>query len=386
MRARNPGTRSVYCGLFRRPAPDYGTAKRRSLHPGYKPLPRLRMRGTAARRRRFRLVLQLVAGLAHQVRNVDLGERVGALDQLRKAPHARRDRALRVRNAPAAWAFEAAQVDGVFRRWSRSCRLFRRSGRGALKDIRNSFLRTVAPARRHISGAVAPPENRQRIERLDAARGRAAADSASDVAPVMLRDMCAPQPRSAPPWRRISWSPTATPGGTAGPDRRLGGAGRNTTADAGGYAPVVLPDVREVAVGEMLPAGCDAVARARMPVTWRRRQGGGSTPRVTAGGDGTDARHRCGRGPVLRRAGHQAAACHRRRRHAGARHLGRAGARARRGRVARVGRGRRDDIADAALGLARLRDRGGWRRAGGVTPARPRGGKPFSPPAVSMPW
>jgi molybdopterin molybdotransferase len=187
---------------------------------------------------------------------------------------------------------------------------------------------------------VAPPENRQRIERLtpleDVLRR-----IGECVAPVMPRDMRAAAALGA----TLAQDIVVADRRPAAPLALIDGwaVQAETTADAGGYAPVVLPDVREVAVGEMLPAGCDAVAPLDA-VTWR----GGKAEvhaAVTAGDGvlmpGTDA----GASEVLRRAGHRLRAID----VAAMQALGISGARARkpRVRVARVGRGR-DDIADAA--------------------------------------
>ncbi len=188
---------------------------------------------------------------------------------------------------------------------------------------------------------VAPPENRQRIERLtplvDVLRR-----IGECITPVMARDMRAAAALGATLAQDIVAADRLRP---AAPLALIDGwaVQAEATADAGGYAPVVLPDVREVAVGEMLPAGCDAVAPLDA-VTWRG--GKGEVHAAVAAGEGvlmpgTDA----GAGEVLRRAGHRLRAID----VAAMQALGISGARARkpRVRVARVGRGR-DDIADAA--------------------------------------
>jgi molybdopterin molybdotransferase len=113
------------------------------------------------------------------------------------------------------------------------------------------------------------------------------------------------------------------------------------TADAGPYAPAVLPELREVAVGEALWGDSDAVA----PLEAVTRRGGKSevhaamTPGEGVLMPGTDAVI----GDVLRQSGHRLRAVD----VAAMQALGITGARVRkpRIRVARAGRGR-DDIAD----------------------------------------
>lgn len=75
------------------------------------------------------------------------------------------------------------------------------------------------------------------------------------------------------------------------------------TADAGPYAPVVLPELREVAAGEALCGDSDAVAPAEA-VTWRGRKGevhAAVTPGEGVLMPGTDA----AAGEVLRQTGHR---------------------------------------------------------------------------------
>ena len=187
---------------------------------------------------------------------------------------------------------------------------------------------------------VAPPENRQRIERLtpleDVLRR-----IGECVAPVMPRDMRAAAALGA----TLAQDIVAADRRPAAPLALIDGwaAHAEATADAGGYAPVTLPDVREIAAGEMLPGDSDAVAPLEA-VTWR----GGEAEvhaAVTAGEGvlmpGTDA----SAGEVLRRAGQRLRAVD----VAVMQALGIAvtGARKPRVRIARVGRGR-DDVADAA--------------------------------------
>jgi len=115
-----------------------------------------------------------------------------------------------------------------------------------------------------------------------------------------------------------------------------------STADAGPYAPAVLPQLREVAVGEALYDDSDAVAPLEA-VTWRGGNGEvhlAMTPGEGVLMPGTDA----GVGEVLRQTGHRLRAVD----VAAMQALGIVGARVRkpRIRVARAGRGR-NDIADA---------------------------------------
>jgi len=186
---------------------------------------------------------------------------------------------------------------------------------------------------------VAPPENRQRIERLtpleDVLRR-----IGECVAPVMPRDMRAAAALGATLAQDIVAADRRPAAALALVDGWAVHA--EATADAGGYAPVMLPNVREIAVGEMLPGDSDAIAPLEA-VTWRGGKGEMHAA-VTAGEGvltpGTDANA----GEVLRRAGHRLRAID----VAAMQALGITGARARkpRVRVARVGRGR-DDIADA---------------------------------------
>jgi molybdopterin biosynthesis enzyme len=114
------------------------------------------------------------------------------------------------------------------------------------------------------------------------------------------------------------------------------------TTDAGVYAPVILPDPHEVAVGEALHGDGDAVAPLDT-VTWRGDKGEVHVPVAPGEGvlmPGTDA----GAGEVLRQIGHRLRAVD----VAAMQALGISGVRVRkpRIRVARVGRGR-NEIADA---------------------------------------
>jgi len=114
------------------------------------------------------------------------------------------------------------------------------------------------------------------------------------------------------------------------------------TADAGPYAPAVLPQLREVAVGEALCGDSDAVAPLEA-VTWRGGAGevhAAMTPGEGVLMPGTDA----GVGEVLRQTGHRLRAVD----VAVMRALGITGARVRKPRigVGRAGPGR-NDIADA---------------------------------------
>jgi molybdopterin biosynthesis enzyme len=113
-------------------------------------------------------------------------------------------------------------------------------------------------------------------------------------------------------------------------------------ADAGPYAPAVLPQLREVAAGQPLYDDSDAVAPLEA-VTWRGGNGevhAAMTPGEGVLTPGTDA----GVGEVLRQTGHRLRAVD----VAAMQALGITGARVRkpRIRVARAGRGR-NDIADA---------------------------------------
>jgi molybdopterin biosynthesis enzyme len=114
------------------------------------------------------------------------------------------------------------------------------------------------------------------------------------------------------------------------------------TTDAGAYAPVILPDPHEVAVGEALRGDGDAVAPFDT-VTWRGDEGEVHVPVAPGEGvlmPGTDA----GAGEVLRQIGHRLRAVD----VAAMQALGISGVRVRkpRIRVARVRRGR-NEIADA---------------------------------------
>jgi len=116
------------------------------------------------------------------------------------------------------------------------------------------------------------------------------------------------------------------------------------TADAGAYAPAILPYAREVAVGEALRADGDAVASLEA-MTWRDGKGEVHVPIIPGDGvlmPGTDA----AAGEVLRRSGHRLRAID----VAAMQALGISGARVRkpRVRVVRVSRGR-NDIADAIV-------------------------------------
>jgi molybdopterin molybdotransferase len=116
------------------------------------------------------------------------------------------------------------------------------------------------------------------------------------------------------------------------------------TADAGPYAPAVLSQLREVAVGEALCGDSDAVAPLEA-VTWRGGNGEVHTAMTPGEGvlmPGADA----GVGEVLRQTGRRLRAVD----VAAMQALGIAGARVRRPRirVARAGRGR-NDIADAIV-------------------------------------
>jgi molybdopterin molybdotransferase len=117
------------------------------------------------------------------------------------------------------------------------------------------------------------------------------------------------------------------------------------TADAGPYTPAVLPQLREVAVGEALCGDCDAVAPLEA-VTWRGGAGevhAAMTPGEGVLMPGTDA----GVSEVLLQTGHRLRAVD----IAAMQALGITEARVRkpRVRVARVGQGRKD-IADTIAG------------------------------------
>jgi molybdopterin biosynthesis enzyme len=186
---------------------------------------------------------------------------------------------------------------------------------------------------------VAPPENRQRIERLTPLE-QVLRRIGESVAPVMPRDMRAAAALGATLARDIVVADRRP----AAPLALIDGwaVRAELTADAGSYAPAMLPDAREVVVGEALPAEGDAVA-PHDAVTWRG--GCGEVHAAVTAGEGvlmpgTDA----GAGEVLRHAGHRLRAVD----VAAMQALGIAGVRALkpRVRVARVGRSR-DDIADA---------------------------------------
>ena len=115
------------------------------------------------------------------------------------------------------------------------------------------------------------------------------------------------------------------------------------TADAGSYAPAVLPGAEEINAGQGLPADSDAVAPADA-VTWRAGMAEAHVAVIPGDGvlmPGTDASV----GEVLRRAGDRLRAID----VAAMQALGLSGARVRkpRIRIARVGGGR-NDILDAA--------------------------------------
>jgi molybdopterin molybdotransferase len=187
---------------------------------------------------------------------------------------------------------------------------------------------------------IVPLENRQRIERLtplaDVLRR-----IGECVAPVMPRDMRAAAALGATLAEDVVVADRRPAAALALIDGWAVHA--EATADAGSYAPAVLPDVREIAAGEALPAESDAIAPLEA-VTWRGGQGEIYAAVIAGDGvlmPGTDAVA----GEVLRPAGQRLRGVD----VAAMQGLGIASARARkpRVRVARIGRGR-DDIADAA--------------------------------------
>ncbi len=184
------------------------------------------------------------------------------------------------------------------------------------------------------------PEDRQQIERLtpledvlrridESVHPAAARDvrAAAALGATLAQDIIAVAPRPAAALALIDgWAVRA-----------------EATADAGSYAPVLLPQMREVAVGEVMPADSDAAVPVDA-VTWR--DGKGEVHAAVTPGEGvllpgTDA----GAGEVLRENGHRLRAID----VASMQALGIAGARVRkpRVRIARAGGGR-NDIADAA--------------------------------------
>src|SRR5260370_3034158 len=119
-----------------------------------------------------------------------------------------------------------------------------------VKHIRSPFL-TAAPGPRHITGMIAPPEHRQRIARLMPLDDvmRRIAERVHPVTPREMRaaaalgatlahDIVVADPRPAAPLALIDgWAVHS-----------------ESTADAGPYAPAVVPQLREVPVGEALRA------------------------------------------------------------------------------------------------------------------------------------
>jgi molybdopterin molybdotransferase len=198
---------------------------------------------------------------------------------------------------------------------------------------------TVAPGDRHIAPMVVALERRQRIERLtpldDVLRR-----IGECVHPVIAREMRAASALGATLAQDVA---VADPHPSAPLALIDGWALRaEATADAGTYAPAMLPEPREVAVGETLGWGCDAVAPLES-VTWRGDKGEAHAVVLPGEGvlmPGTDA----SAGEVLRQTGHRLRAIDL----AAIAALGIAGMRVRRPRVriARVGGGR-NDIADA---------------------------------------
>jgi molybdopterin molybdotransferase len=186
---------------------------------------------------------------------------------------------------------------------------------------------------------IAPLEHRQRIARLTPLDDvvRRIAESVHPVTPrdmraaaalgaTLAQDIAVADPHPAAPLALIDgWAVYA-----------------EATTDAGAYAPVILPDPHEVAVGEAMRGDGDAVAPLDT-VTWRGDKGEVHVPVAPGEGvlmPGTDA----GAGEVLRQTGHRLRAVD----VAAMLALGISGVRVRkpRIRVARVGRGR-NEIADA---------------------------------------
>jgi molybdopterin molybdotransferase len=188
---------------------------------------------------------------------------------------------------------------------------------------------------------MAPLEHRQRITRLMpledvmqriAERVQPASPrqmrAAAALGSTLAQDIVVADPRPAMPLALIDgWAVHA-----------------ELTADAGPYAPAVLPELREIAAGEALCGGSDAVAPAEA-VTWRG--GNGEVQAAVTPGEGvlmpgTDATV----GEVLRQAGHRLRAVD----VAAMQALGITDVRVRkpRIRVARAGEGR-NDIADAIV-------------------------------------
>src|SRR5262249_39112645 len=133
-----------------------------------------------------------------------------------------------------------------------------------VKRIRDSSL-TAARCARHICGMVAPLENRQRIarltpledvmrwiaERIHPVTPRDMAGLAA-LGPTLAQDVAVGHPPHAAPLALIDgWAVCA-----------------EATADAGSYAPVILSNPREVAVGEALSGDGDVVAPLDS-VVWR---------------------------------------------------------------------------------------------------------------------
>ncbi len=198
---------------------------------------------------------------------------------------------------------------------------------------------TAAPRLRHITGMIAGLEHRQRIARLMplddvmrriAERVHPAAPRGIEIVDALgatlAQDIVVTDRHPAVSLALIDgWAVQA-----------------ELTTDAGPYAPTVLPQLREVAVGEALCADTDAVVPLEA-VLWRGGKGelhAAMTPGEGVLMPGTDA----GVGEVLRQAGHRLRSVD----IAAMQALGIMEARVRkpRIRVARAGHGR-DDIADA---------------------------------------
>jgi molybdopterin molybdotransferase len=159
---------------------------------------------------------------------------------------------------------------------------------------------TRASGPRHITAMIAPLQHRQRIARL------------TPLEALMQRIAeCAP-PASAREMRATAALGATLAQDVVVADRRPAtplalidgwAVHAELTADNGPYAPVVLPQLREVAAGEALCGDSDAVAPAEA-VTWRG--GKGEVHAAVAPGEGVlmpgvDA----AAGEVLRQAGHR---------------------------------------------------------------------------------
>ena len=301
-RPQSGDTLPVYRGYAysSRPGPGLRDREERSLHPGYKPPPRLRMRNTSTSSRRA-LSCKLVAGLAHQVGDVDLGERIGAFDHERRAGRQPRQRLAGAQRRQRA--FEPAQVDGGFA----GCglvhvRLFQSIGSEVRQGYPQLLLDRAPAAPPHIRDGCSPgksPAHRT----PDAARGRVARGSANASRRSMPREMRAAAALGATLAQDIVVADRAA-GGAAGPDRRLGGARRGDRRCRRLCARSCCRTRARSRSAKRCRPRCDAVAPLDA-VTWR-----GGMAKLHAAGDG-GRRRADARRPMPARAKCCAAPAHR---------------------------------------------------------------------------